>query len=202
MHTTSSLLQLRLCEKAVVMKRSSTTKKVTRPLPLNTVNLLKIASSRFGIGPQRAMQVAEHLYLRGLITYPRTETTAYPPAFNAQHALGIISTSGCPVGACADTLLRAGGHLTARRGVDAGDHPPITVCGSAGYHSLNGEEQMIYRLVAEAVVQSLAEDAVYSDESAIVSPMHVCVWSPTCLYVRAVGMSYVCMGHVFRYSFN
>ena len=36
-----------------------------RPEGLNTVTLLKIASSALGIGPQRAMHIAEALYLAG-----------------------------------------------------------------------------------------------------------------------------------------
>lgn len=35
-----------------------------RPLALNTVELLRIASSRLGIGPQQTMHVAEKLYIQ------------------------------------------------------------------------------------------------------------------------------------------
>ena len=45
---------------------------------MNTVNLLKLCSSSFGIGPLEAMKIAEHLYLSGYLTYPRTESTSYP----------------------------------------------------------------------------------------------------------------------------
>ena len=53
-----------------------------RPIGLNTVNMLKIASSSLGMGPQYAMSTAEHLYLSGYLTYPRTESTSYPKNFD------------------------------------------------------------------------------------------------------------------------
>ena len=56
---------------------SSETRRV-RPQAMNTISLLKLASSVLGIGPQAAMRAAEHLYLSGFVSYPRTESTAYP----------------------------------------------------------------------------------------------------------------------------
>ena len=52
------------------------------PLPLNTVAMLKLASRVLGISPKDTMRIAEDLYLRGLISYPRTETSKYPRHFD------------------------------------------------------------------------------------------------------------------------
>ena len=49
---------------------------------LNTVKLLKVASSAFGVSSHHAMKTAESLYLSGYISYPRTESTTYSSNFN------------------------------------------------------------------------------------------------------------------------
>ena len=41
--------------------------------------MLKAASSALGIGAHESMRLAEALYLAGYLSYPRTESTAYPP---------------------------------------------------------------------------------------------------------------------------
>lgn len=62
----------------IVTRVSSTETRRMRPQAMNTITLLKLSSSVLGIGPQAAMRAAEHLYLSGLVSYPRTESTAYP----------------------------------------------------------------------------------------------------------------------------
>lgn len=61
---------------------SSKEKVKPRPCALNTVELMRVASSGLGMGPHHAMQIAEKLYTQGYISYPRTETTSYPENFD------------------------------------------------------------------------------------------------------------------------
>ena len=62
-------------------------KKQGRPLPLNTVALLKACSKALGIGPHQALSIAERLYLSGYLSYPRTESTRYPASFDIKGTL-------------------------------------------------------------------------------------------------------------------
>ena len=54
---------------------------------LNTVELLKVASSALNIGPHVAMNIAERLYTAGLLSYPRTESSAYSASFDFRSVL-------------------------------------------------------------------------------------------------------------------
>ena len=134
-------------------------KKQGRPIPLNTVNLLKACSKALGIGPHAAMQAAERLYLSGYLSYPRTESTAYPKSFDIKGMLQ-QQTSDPRWGRYVSDLLRQG-HNKSRGGVDMGDHPPITPCRAAGPHELSGDMGRIYELVVRHCIASVSEDAVW-----------------------------------------
>ena len=43
---------------------------------------LKLASKVLGMGPKECTVYAERLYLKGYISYPRTESSAYPEHYD------------------------------------------------------------------------------------------------------------------------
>eukprot|EP00971_Amphidinium_carterae_P078964 1562342-Amphidinium_carterae.2 len=98
--------------------------RMARPQALNTVAMLKVASQRLGIGPQQAMHMAEQLYLRGFLTYPRTETNTYPANFDLKGT--VAAQRNHPHWGDYVRGLLDRGLSKAREGVDMGDHPPIT----------------------------------------------------------------------------
>jgi DNA topoisomerase-3 len=48
-----------------------------RPVPLNTVEMQKLISKKLKIRSHEAMEIAEKLYQKGFISYPRTETQKF-----------------------------------------------------------------------------------------------------------------------------
>uniref|UniRef100_A0A8B9JZH5 DNA topoisomerase n=1 Tax=Astyanax mexicanus TaxID=7994 RepID=A0A8B9JZH5_ASTMX len=114
---------------ALVESVSKKEKAKQRPLALNTVEMLRVASSALGMGPQHTMQIAERLYTQGYISYPRTETTHYPENFDLKGTLRQQANNSH----WAETVktLLAEGINRPRKGADAGDHPPITPMRSA-----------------------------------------------------------------------
>lgn len=88
------LARIKKTLRAKVTDISSKVHEKERPKALNTVDLLKAASSRLGLGPADAMHIAEQLYTRGFISYPRTETTAYPEGFAFAEVLKKVAGGG------------------------------------------------------------------------------------------------------------
>ena len=53
-----------------------------KPLPLSTIEFEKLASKKLRITSHKAMEIAEKLYNKGFISYPRTETNKFPYTMN------------------------------------------------------------------------------------------------------------------------
>lgn len=128
--------------KAKVVSVTTKEKAKERPIALNTVELMRVASSGLGMGPHHAMQIAEKLYIQGYISYPRTESTQYAENFDLREVLR--QQQNCSDwGADVKELLSKGINKP-RKGHDAGDHPPITPMRSASHSELDGEAWKIY----------------------------------------------------------
>ncbi len=97
-------------------------------------------------------------YLSGCLSYPRTESTAYPSSFDFSETLTLLR-SHPDLGSYAEELLRDG-HNRPRRGQDAGDHPPITPVAPI-YNSpvFNGDCHRIYDMVVRHFLASISPDA-------------------------------------------
>ena len=74
--------------------------------------------------PHAALQMAERLYLSGYLSYPCTQSSAYPKSFDIAGTLQ-SQASDNQWGSYIRNLLMEG-HNKSRGGVDMGDHPPIT----------------------------------------------------------------------------
>ncbi|XP_049849572.1 uncharacterized protein LOC126319913 [Schistocerca gregaria] len=150
---------------AKVTEVQVTRSKLTRPTPLNTVALLKVASKNLGIGPQQCMHAAEHLYVNGFISYPRTESTRYPEHYDVREALGL--QRGHPEwGPYVSRLLDEVGVKKSKSGVDMGDHPPITPTRLARQgEEVSGTEWTLYDYIARHFIASVSPSAVMESQS-------------------------------------
>ncbi len=143
----------------VVTKVLTREKKQSRPTPMNTVAFLKACSTGLGIGPHHALQTAERLYLSGFLSYPRTESTAYPKSYDVVATLRDQSRDP-RWGSFVRDLLNAGPSRNSK-GVDMGDHPPITPCAPAPPGTLSGDQARVYEMVVRHFIATVSYDALW-----------------------------------------
>ncbi len=92
------------------------------PIPLDTIELERRASRFLNIRPKAALDIAEELYRHGYISYPRTETTIYPPTLSLRQVL--LELTHSEHGDYARALLGMGIKPTRGNSSDNA-HPPI-----------------------------------------------------------------------------
>jgi DNA topoisomerase-1 len=142
---------------AVVTDYKAQPRTLAPPAPFNTTALMSAASA-VGVAPARAMRAAESLYLKGLISYPRTDNTVYPASLDLHASLHAL-TGYAPVASVAGRLAGAG-KLTPTRGKKrTTDHPPIYPVG-APKRELSGDQAKVYDLVARRFLATLLPGAV------------------------------------------
>ncbi|MBU4193916.1 MAG: DNA topoisomerase I, partial [Actinobacteria bacterium] len=128
------------------------------PAPFNTTSFLAAASS-LKISPARAMRIAEGLYTRGIISYPRVDNTAYPESLDLREVLRSISGADV-VGPLAGELLKKKKLSPTRGKKRSTDHPPIYPTGAAVKGKLKGPEWKVYELVARRFMATLSDPAL------------------------------------------
>lgn len=84
--------KLRPNKQATVTNVEVVKKNKQAPAGLNTVAMLRVASSYLKMSPMDALHKAEKLYSMGYTTYPRTETTKYASGFDFSKILSEFSS--------------------------------------------------------------------------------------------------------------
>jgi DNA topoisomerase-1 len=141
----------------VVKEVSSKRNSRKPPTPFNTTAFTTDASSRLGITPSRAMQLAEDLYMDGFISYPRTDNTVYPRSLPTREL--VSSLVRVPEFAIAAFLLD--GDLTPTRGrKETTDHPPIYPTQAVHPGALDGPKRRVYELIVRRFLATFAPPMV------------------------------------------
>ncbi|EDV27024.1 uncharacterized protein TRIADDRAFT_22834 [Trichoplax adhaerens] len=144
---------------ATVTSVVSKPKSKWRPLPLDTVEFEKLVSRKLKIGAKEAMKIAEKLYNRGFISYPRTETNQFPSSMNLRQLIE-YQTESSEWGDFAKSLVERG--PTPRWGKKTDNaHPPIHP--TKFTNTLQGNEKRIYELVVRHFLACCSQDAEGSE---------------------------------------
>ncbi|KAI9205081.1 DNA topoisomerase [Polychytrium aggregatum] len=141
---------------ATVTSVQSKPKDKWRPLPLTTVEFQKSASKHLRISSDRLMKIAEDLYNRGFLSYPRTETDVFEDNFELRPLIE-KQTSNPNWGEYAQRLL-AGGFKRPRKGKNNDKaHPPIHPTQEA--RNLTEDETRVYDFAARRFLACCSDDA-------------------------------------------
>ncbi|NPA76155.1 MAG: DNA topoisomerase I [Candidatus Diapherotrites archaeon] len=126
--------------------------KIPRPVPFDTTTFLREANKHLGLPTSEALKIAESLYMKGLISYPRTDNQTYPPSLGFRGILNKLKSvkNYAPF---AEELLQQD-VFRPSSGRKADDHPPIhPVDVSKG--KLSEKERKVYDLIARRFLATL-----------------------------------------------
>lgn len=129
-----------------------------RPLPLTTVELQKLGSRFLRMDSKKVMDVAEALYVKGWISYPRTETDQFDKGIDLRALIQkqVQDNNWSPY---AQGLLD--GAFQQPRGGRNNDHahPPIHPVNYVRLASLTHDESRVYEFVVRRFLACCSEDA-------------------------------------------
>uniref|UniRef100_A0A087Y9R3 DNA topoisomerase n=1 Tax=Poecilia formosa TaxID=48698 RepID=A0A087Y9R3_POEFO len=160
-HHTACLVLYQICMEdpmATVTSVTSKPKSKWRPLPLDTVELEKLASRKLRINAKETMKIAEKLYTQGLISYPRTETNIFPA--NLPLAPLVEQQAQSPEwGTFAQRVLDQPGGPNPRQGKNSDQaHPPIHP--TKYTNTLQGNEARVYEFIVRHFLACVSQDAL------------------------------------------
>lgn len=127
-----------------------------RPLPLDTVELEKLASRKLKINAKETMRLAEKLYTQGFVSYPRTETNEFPKEMNLSQLVG-HQTADPRWGTFAQNILDTGGPTPRQGNKSDKAHPPIHP--TKYTNTLSGNEQRLYEFIVRSFLACCSKDA-------------------------------------------
>ncbi len=142
-----------------VVSKSQSIESITPPPPFNLGDLQHEAYRLYKLPPMKTQEIAEDLYLEGLISYPRTNSQKLPPTLNYE---GIIKgLSGIPEysGLTRALIVETGGVLKPVQGrMDDPAHPAIHPTGERP-GMLEEGHKTIYDLVVRRFLAAFAKPA-------------------------------------------
>jgi DNA topoisomerase-1 len=145
---------LKKFEDIIGIEANASTKKSTQiiePNPPFNLSTLQSESYKFhGITPSRTLQIAQSLYLNGLISYPRTSSQKLPPSIGYQEILEKVAKEFK-----VQKLMKRKTPIEGKQSDPA--HPSIYPTGN--FQILSGEDEKIYNLIAKRFLALFAEDA-------------------------------------------
>lgn len=151
--------ELNKFENLIGKKGKAITEKIEQNLPpnppFNLTNLQTEAYYLYGINPAKTLEIAQSLYLTGLISYPRTSSQKLPPSINYKEIISKLAKE-----------YKLKNLLTRTKPIEGNKsdpaHPSIYPTGNL--ENLSGDEQKIFDLIVRRFLCLFAEDAIIENK--------------------------------------
>jgi DNA topoisomerase-1 len=125
--------------------------------PFNLTNLQTEAYSFHGITPSRTLQIAQSLYLGGLISYPRTSSQKLPDSIGYGEILKKLSKKYN-----VKQLITKKKPLEGKKSDPA--HPSIYPTGQENNQALSEDEEKIFKLIEKRFLSLFCDDAIIDNK--------------------------------------
>jgi len=146
----------KLNKKVANVSTEKHTQTLIPPAPFDLTTLQTEAYRLFGITPSKTLQLAQELYLAGLISYPRTSSQKIPEAINPKAILKKLSKH------FKETKLAIRNTPIEGKKSDPA-HPSISPTGE--YSGVEGESKKIYELIVKRFISCFASDAIVENKT-------------------------------------
>ncbi len=130
--------------------------KVQPPSPFNLTTLQTEAYKLYGITPSKTLQIAQSLYLAGLISYPRTSSQKLPASIGYKEILNNLAKKFK-----VEKLIKREKPVEGSKTDPA--HPSIYPTGNT--QILSGEDDKIYKLIVKRFLSLFCEDALIDNKT-------------------------------------
>jgi DNA topoisomerase-1 len=150
----------------IVKEFNKSLERIYKPAPFNTTEFMREAS-RIGVMPSRAMKIAESLYVKGYISYPRTDNTVYQRSINLKTVVEKLKNSDLKKEA--EMVLGQEKIIPSRGKMEAMDHPPIYPTEVPKKDSLRADEAKVYELIARRFLATLYREGHREVRNATIS---------------------------------
>jgi len=143
--------------KALIVKKiDKRTKILKKPVPFNTTEFLRSATA-INVSAGVAMSLAESLYQKGFVSYPRTDNQAYPKTIDLKAILNKLMSVEELMGDTKKVLDQE--KIVPSKGKETKDHPPIYPVTPVKKSALSADEWKIYELICRRFLATLYIDA-------------------------------------------
>ena len=126
--------------------------------PFNLTSLQMEAYRLYGLTPARSLQIAQSLYLAGLISYPRTSSQKLPDSINYKEILEKLAKQ-----------YKVERLITRKKPIEGektdSAHPSIYPTGES--QVISGEEEKIYNLIVKRFLSLFCDDAIIDNKTII-----------------------------------